>query len=100
MKSQVGSPDRKVTVELFGNARMLAGHTSVDLNLPARASAADVAARLAEVEPALVGEVIDPDNGLISSYVLNLNGTCFMSSESRHISAGDHILLFSSQAGG
>ena len=93
-------PELRVTVELFGNARLLASQSSVDLSVPAEASAAEVAARLAKVEPALVGEVIDADKGLLSSYVLNLNGTYFMSSESRRIRSGDRILLFSSQAGG
>ena len=100
IKGQVGDPERRVTVELFGNARLLAGQSSLDLSVPAKASAAEVAERLAKVEPALVGEVIDPDRGLLSSYVLNLNGTYFMSSESRRIKSGDRILLFSSQAGG
>ena len=96
----VGDPERRVTIELFGNARLLAGRSCVDLNVPEKASAAEVAERLARVEPALVGEVIDPDRGLLSSYILNLNGTCFMSSETRQVMSGDRILLFSSQAGG
>lgn len=96
----VGDPERRVTIELFGNARLLAGRSSVDLSVPVKASAAEVAERLSKVEPALLGEVIDPNGGLLSSYVLNLNGTCFMTSETRQMMSGDRILLFSSQAGG
>lgn len=90
----------RVTVELFGSARLLAGCGSVELSLPPAVSARDVAVRLAAVAPSLVGEIIDTDNGLQSSYVFNLNGTLFMSSEPQAIGRGDRILLFSSQAGG
>jgi hypothetical protein len=50
--------------------------------------------------PELVGEVLNPEGGLMTSYILNLNGTAFMSETGRRIRPGDRILLFSSQAGG
>ncbi len=95
-----GGPERSVTVEIYGNARLLSGRSEVEVRLPARASAQDVAARLAREAPELVGEVLDPGGGLAPSYVLNLNGRCFLSESERSIGDRDRILLFSSQAGG
>ena len=88
------------TVELFGNARLLAGRSTVQLTLPVDVSASQVAGRLAAALPELVGEVLNPEGGLMTSYILNLNGTAFMSETGRRIKHGDRILLFSSQAGG
>ena len=90
----------RVVVELFGNARLLAGRNTVTLLLPPTASAVDVAERLGEAMPALVGEVVKPRGGLVESYVLNLNGLSFMSDRARLLRPGDRLLLFSSQAGG
>lgn len=89
-----------VTVELFGNARLLADRETVELCLPPQVTADEVADRLAEALPDLVGEVIKPDGGLMASYILNLNGASFMSDLRRPIRSGDRFLLFSSQAGG
>jgi molybdopterin converting factor small subunit len=93
-------PAIPIVVELFGNARMLAGRDTIDVVLPAEVSTSEVARHLAEAEPALVGEVFRPEGGLMSSYILNLNGTSFISESKRKIRKGDRVLLFSSQAGG
>ena len=95
-----GMPKIPIVVELFGNARLLAGRDTIDIVIPAEVSTSEVARHLAEAEPALVGEVVRPEGGLMSSYILNLNGTSFMSESERRIQKGDRILLFSSQAGG
>lgn len=96
----LSGPERSVTVEIYGNARLLSGRSEVELRLPARASAPDVAARLAREAPELVGEVLDPGGGLAPSYVLNLNGRRFLTESASSIGDRDRILLFSSQAGG
>jgi molybdopterin converting factor small subunit len=95
-----GKPTIPIVVELFGNARLLAGRDTIDIVLPLEVSTSEVARHLAEAEPTLVGEVIRPEGGLISSYILNLNGASFLSDSKRRIRIGDRILLFSSQAGG
>lgn len=93
-------PTVSIVVELFGNARLLAGRDTIEIVLPVEVATTEVARHLAEAEPALVGEVIRPEGGLMSSYMLNLNGTSFLSESERQIREGDRILLFSSQAGG
>lgn len=71
------------------------------MRIPGAAAPADVVAALAEVCPELVGRAIREDlSGLMESYVFNLNGTKFVSSESLSLKHGDRLLLFSSQAGG
>jgi molybdopterin converting factor small subunit len=105
-KPQISSPKGSVkpaipvVVELFGNARLLAGRDTIDVVLPLEVSTSEVARHLAEAEPALIGKVVRPEGGLMSSYILNLNGTSFLSESERQIRQGDRILLFSSQAGG
>ncbi len=98
--SDLGKTNVSAVVELFGNARLLAGRSTVHLELPTNVSATDVAGRLAREVPELVGEVVDPEGSLMTSYILNLNGTSFMSDSGRRITTGDRMLLFSSQAGG
>lgn len=92
--------ERSVTVEIYGNARLLSGRSEVRVTLPERACARDVAERLARAVPELVGEVVHPGGQLAPSYVLNLNGRRFMTESSAPIGESDRILLFSSQAGG
>lgn len=90
-----------MTVELYGQARLLAGQKIVEVALPVRSSPADFAQRLADKYPALVGKAIRPDlSGPMDSYVLNLNGVEFISGASVELRQGDTLLLFSSQAGG
>ena len=95
-----GAPGRSVTVEIYGNARLLSGRSEVRVTLPERACASDVAERLARAAPELVGEVVDASGCLAPSYVLNLNGRRFLTESSAPIGESDRILLFSSQAGG
>jgi molybdopterin converting factor small subunit len=82
-------------------ARILTGRRQVDVTVLGHARPADLASALAEVCPALVGQVILEDrSGLQQSYTLNLNGTSFVSDEQLELKSGDTVLLFSSQAGG
>ena len=89
-----------VTVELFGNARLIAKRSMLKIDLLSEIAADDVARSLAKIQPELVGEIIEPDGTLMSSYTINLNGVLFISDVRVSIKDGDRILLFSSQAGG
>ena len=103
MAETTGSSNGAVTiqVELFGQARVLTGRRQVDVTVPDRTYAADVAAVLARACPELVGKVVMEDlTGLQESYTFNHNGTAFVSRERLHLAEGDSLLLFSSQAGG
>ena len=90
-----------VRVELFGHARTVAGVRDVRIALPLQADARNLAASLADALPSLISTALD-ENGrnLLPSYTANLNGLAFMDDDPVHISPGDTIYLFSSQAGG
>ena len=90
-----------VRVELFGRARMLCGRTWAEVEVTRRAGVAAITSALAASCPELVGEAIREDClGLRESYTFNLNGTEFLGDRPVSLSAGDSVLLFSSQAGG
>ena len=90
-----------VRVELFGRARMLCARTWVDVEVERRAEVAALTSALAASCPELVGEAIREDRmGLQESYIFNLNGMSFIGDGPTELSAGDSVLLFSSQAGG
>ena len=90
-----------VGVELFGQARLLADRREVEVTVPEHPHPGDVVAALADALPELVGKVIrDDGSGLLESYIFNLNGIVFVGEERVHLKPGDHLLLFSSQAGG
>ena len=90
-----------VQVELFGQARILSGKRRVGLTVPGRAQPADLAFALSETCPELVGKVLREDRtGLQESYTFNLNGTAFVGNGPLDMKSGDHLLLFSSMAGG
>lgn len=99
--SEASTTTVSVWVELFGQARILSGCRQVEVAMPERAEAGDMATALAEACPELVGKVIREDStGLQVSYIFNLNGTAFVDDEELHLREGDSLLLFSSQAGG
>jgi molybdopterin converting factor small subunit len=91
----------KVRVELFGTPRLRAGRREVELELPAEASRQQVIQALAEVCPALVGQVLREDlSGLQDGYVFNLNAISFLNGDTIFLQSGDSLLLLSNQAGG
>ena len=91
----------KVSVELFGNARVISGRSAADITVPASSHDRDIVTALADACPELVGAVVQADlSGLQSSYVFNVNGEKFVADGQLDLSPGDSILLFSSQAGG
>ena len=90
-----------VRIELFGNARLVAGEGELAAEFPSRANADDVAAALAAAIPALVGVAVSEDGReMLPSYVANLNGAVFIEGERADLREGDRIYVFSSQAGG
>ncbi len=90
-----------VRVELFGMARLACGVRHVEIEVPPVAGIGELVAALSRACPELVGDVILRDrSGLQESYTFNLNGTRFLNNERLRLSAGDELLLFSSQAGG
>lgn len=90
-----------VNVELFGHARAVAGVRDLELALPPRSGASDLAAALAEALPSLLSVALESDcPRLLPSYTANLNGLAFIGDDPIPISPDDRIFLFSSQAGG
>ncbi len=87
-------------VELYGVARLTAGLTKVDVQVPNPATAVDVTSALALACPQLVGSAITSNGGLMKGHVLNVNGRSFVDRMDAPIFPGDHILLLSDQAGG
>ena len=89
------------TVELFGAAQMVARTREIQLELPARATLADVFGELLVRLPSLAGRVIGADRAsLIEGYTCNLNALEFVRGSSTSVKAGDHIAILSADAGG
>ncbi len=97
----VDSPQVKVTVELFGSARLASGRRAVCVTVPRQVHRSDVACALAIACPELLGVAVREDGSdLTPSYTFNLNGNRFVSDEPVMLVDGDALLLFSSLAGG
>jgi len=91
----------RITVELFGMARIACGRQRVSIETAADGSIRAVVAALADACPELVGKAVSEDSSaLMESYTFNLNGTSFIDEGAFALKAGDTLLLFSSQAGG
>lgn len=90
-----------INVELFGNARLLAGRKLVRLSVADDCTLGDIAVEIGQKCPALVGTVVRENlTGFLDSYTVNLNGVEFIDDRRRRLSEGDSLLIFSSQAGG
>ncbi len=90
-----------VSVELFGNARLLAGSNVVRLSVAEDCTLSDIAEGIGRLQPTLVGTVVREDlSGFLESYTVNLNGVEYIDDRHRRLSDGDALLVFSSQAGG
>ena len=97
------STDIKVTVEFFGNSRLITGCESVDLAFtnPPGLNASDIVRQLGMLFPSLDGKVLELDqNRLLGSYVFNLNGKGFSDHRKLDLQNGDSLLILPSQAGG
>ncbi len=84
-------------VELFGQARVLAGVRSLCVE---GKTVREVLLGLAQRCPELVGPVLEPDGHLTPAYMLNLNGTRFTSRLDEPLAGGDELLIISSLSGG
>lgn len=101
MKETVAVTTFPLVVELFGVARLKAETTTVPLVLSEGAQVQDALVALAEALPTLVGPVLTLDRqALVNGYTCNVNGTDFTRDWHHPLQAGDHLLIFSSDAGG
>ena len=90
-----------INVELFGNARLLAGRKIERLSVAHDCALSDIARKIGRRHPALVGTVVREDlSGFLESYTVNLNGMEFIDDGHERLKDGDSLLVFSSQAGG
>ena len=90
-----------VTVELFGQARLVSGVRQIDMSLPSELGSSDLANALSVALPALSGVAVDEaGHELMPSYTANINGISFLADSTVRIADGDRIFIFSSQAGG
>ena len=90
-----------ISVELFGNARLLAGCKIVRLSVADDCAPGYIAREIGRLHPALVGTVVREDlSGFLESYTVNLNGIEFIDDRRQLLTEGDSLLIFSSQAGG
>lgn len=85
-----------MTVELFGTARLRAGHSEIALEAETIAQAL---ALLARDVPALSGSVILGDR-VHPAFRLSLNGDRFVSDPSQALLPDDRLLLLSADVGG
>lgn len=86
----------KVTIELVGTARILAGQKEISVTVEEDAIWQDIVAALAQAVPGLIGQVITEDRrALISSYQLNLGGMHFIMDLDKQawLKEGDRISL-------
>lgn len=91
----------RVTVELFGYPRQLAGEKEAAFDLSEEAHMRDVLVRLGERFPALLGPVIAPQTyELTAPYLLNIDGRRVVSDFDMRPEDGQHLLLFFVDAGG
>jgi molybdopterin converting factor small subunit len=85
------------TVELYGQARLLAGAHSF---LVPGSTVGDVLRGLAVMHPELVGAVLAGDGQLTPAYTVNLNGLRFCTDGAEPVDDADELLIISSLSGG
>jgi sulfur-carrier protein len=85
------------TIELFGQARLLAGVKTVAVE---GRTVGDALRALAMRRPQLVGTVLEEDGRPTAAYVVNLNGVRFCTNLNLAVSDEDELLLMSSLSGG
>jgi molybdopterin converting factor small subunit len=98
-----GRSDMHVQIEFFGLSRLVTGVKEIALDLEDGATFRDVARRLGETYPALIGDVIRSDDGSLQHpNVLNVNARRMIRADKMDESPrdGDRIILMSMSAGG
>jgi hypothetical protein len=93
-----GAP--RVTVELFGMPRLVAGGREIVIAWHPNLTLSDLPARLVEACPLLAGRVLDAAGGLATGLAFNLNGRAFVRDPSTALRPGDRLLLLSADPGG
>ena len=97
----IESPHVRITVELYGSARLASGRRTVAVTVHQRTRRSDVAGALALACPELLGVAVREDGSdLAGSYTFNLNGHQFVADYPVTLADGDSLLLFSSLSGG
>jgi molybdopterin converting factor small subunit len=92
-----------VQIEFFGLSRVVTGVKEIALDLEEGASFRDVARRLGQAYPALIGDVIRPDDGSLQHpNVFNVNARRMIRASQMDESPqdGDRVILMSLSAGG
>lgn len=90
----------RVTVELFGQPRLLAARREIAVDVPRPATARGALAALAREVPGLAGPVLEPAGRLGPGFLLSLDGRTFTSDDDVELRHGDRLLLLASSAGG
>ncbi len=93
----------RIQVELLGLSRLVAGTKQVALDLEEGATYRDVVRVLGNMYPALIGNVIQPDEqSLQAPNIFNLNARQMIQSGQmgNRLSDGDRVILMSMSAGG
>jgi molybdopterin converting factor small subunit len=85
-----------VVFELYGPARLRAGHAEITVNA---LTVGEALCSLAAACPPLAGPVIQ-DGHLTRDYKLSLNGRQFISDPQHPLTAADRLILLSAEAGG
>ena len=85
------------TIELFGNARLIAGTRSVPVS---PGTVGQALTELAQAHPNLVGSVLQADGTLTLAYALNLNGLRFVHDPDEPLTDSDELLIISRLSGG
>jgi molybdopterin converting factor small subunit len=85
------------TIELYGQARLLAGLRSVEVDAGTLKAALN---QLQRRIPELTGTVLTEDGRLTPAYTINLNGLRFVEDPDENLQPSDELLLISSLSGG
>ena len=91
----------EITIELLGIARRLAGTKQMSIELTEEATHRDVLRRLADLFPAFIGIVINPQTfELMPAFMFNLNGRRAISDFSTPVVSGERLVLMFVESGG
>ena len=92
---------KRVSVEMFGYARRLAGDREAMLEMHPGGTMRDVVIALGRRYPSLVGPIIEPITyDLVSPFFLNVNGRHVVKDFDAEPNDGECLILFFVDAGG
>lgn len=90
----------RVSFELYGEPRVLAGRTEIQVDVPAPATLGSALAALGREAPELAGHVLGPDGSLPSAFLVGLDGRGFTRDRGRPVAHGERLMLLAASAGG